>query len=386
MRTLISDVPAAAVLTELRARAKSLGFDAFGVTSADSRPDLQHKLEAALAAGWHGDMGWMAETPDRRASPGGLWSGVRSVIMLGINYGPDSDPLATLAQRDRGTISVYARNRDYHDIIKGRLKEIAGLLRARTGAKAKVFVDTAPVMEKPLAEAAGIGWQGKHTVLVSREFGSWLFLGAIFTSLEMAVDEPHEESCGSCRKCLDICPTNAFPAPFQLDARRCLSYLNIEHEGPIPLEFRVPMGNRIYGCDDCLAVCPWNKFASVSREAKLRARDDLNAPALSDLVQLDDAGFRALFAGSPIKRIGHARFLRNVLIAVGNSGDAALARLAEARLGDANPLVRGAAVWAVRRLVPQERSARLALDFLPRESDTAVRTEWVQSLEGGSAE
>lgn len=324
-------------------------------------------------------MAWMAETADRRASPTVLWSRVRSVIMLGVNYGPDSDPMETLGQLDRGTISVYARNRDYHDVIKGRLKEIAGLLEARTGAKVKVFVDTAPVMEKPLAEAAGLGWQGKHTVLVSREYGSWLFLGAIFTTAELPVDEPHEESCGSCRKCLDVCPTNAFPAPFQLDARRCLSYLNIEHEGPIPLEFRVPMGNRIYGCDDCLAVCPWNKFASVSREAKLKARDDLNAPGLSDLARLDEAGFRKQFAGSPIKRIGHARFLRNVLIAVGNSGERALEPLAEARLGDDDALVRGAAVWAVRRLSP-DRAERLALDFLPRESDMSVRTEWTQDL------
>jgi epoxyqueuosine reductase len=367
------------ILDEIRARAKTLGFDAFGVTSADARPDLRDKLGAALAAGWHGDMAWMAERADQRASPNVLWGRVKSVIMLGVNYGPEGDPLETLSQRDRGTISVYARNRDYHDIIKGRLKEVAGLLEARSGAKVKVFVDTAPVMEKPLAEAAGLGWQGKHTVLVSREFGSWMFLGAIFTSAELPVDAPREESCGSCRKCLDVCPTNAFPAPFQLDARRCLSYLNIEHQGPIPLEFRVPMGNRIYGCDDCLAVCPWNKFASASREAKLVARDDLNAPALSDFARLDDAGFRALFSGSPIKRIGHGRFLRNVLIAVGNSGDVGLAPLAETRLEDDDPLVRGAAVWAVRRLDPQ-RAERLALDFLPRESDTAVRTEWTQTI------
>jgi epoxyqueuosine reductase len=244
----------------------------------------------------------------------------------------------------------------------------------------KVFVDTAPVMEKPLAEAAGIGWQGKHTVLVSREFGSWLFLGAIFTSAELPADAPHEENCGTCQKCLNICPTNAFPAPFQLDARRCLAYLNIEHKGPIPLEFRVPMGNRIYGCDDCLAVCPWNKFASVSKEARLQAREELNAPALSDLAALDDAGFRGLFAGSPIKRIGHARFLRNVLIAVGNSGDTTLTPLARDRLNDDDPLVRGAAVWATRRLVAADEAARLALDFLPRESDTSVRTEWQQDL------
>jgi epoxyqueuosine reductase len=374
-----SDLSTDVVVSEIRARAKLLGFDAFGITSADARPDLREKLEAALAAGWHGEMEWMAERADQRADPATLWSRVRTVIMLGVNYGPDSDPLETLARRNRGTISVYARNRDYHDIIKGRLKEIAGLLEARTGDKVKVFVDTAPVMEKPLAEAAGLGWQGKHTVLVSREFGSWLFLGAIFTTADLPVDEPHNESCGTCRKCLDVCPTNAFPAPFQLDARRCLSYLNIEHEGPIPLEFRVPMGNRIYGCDDCLAVCPWNKFASVSREAKLQARDDLNAPALSDLAQLDDRRFRALFSGSPIKRIGHKRFLRNVLIAIGNSGEVALAAQAEARLDDDDPIVRGAAVWALRRLDP-EKAELLALDFLPRESDTAVRKEWVQDL------
>ncbi len=369
------------IVTELRARATSLGFDAFGITSAGARPDLRARLEAALDAGWHGDMAWMAETAERRSSPAALWDDVRSVIMLGVNYGPRGDPLATLGRRDRGTISVYARNRDYHDIIKGRLKELAGLLARRTGAEVKVFVDTAPVMEKPLAETAGLGWQGKHTVLVSREFGSWLFLGAIFTTAELPVDAPHEESCGSCRRCLDVCPTNAFPAPFQLDARRCLAYLNNEHKGPIPLEFRAPMGNRIYGCDDCLAVCPWNKFASASREAKLVARADLEAPALADLVQLDDAGFRALFAGSPIKRIGHARFLRNVLIAVGNSGDDALAPLAEARLGDADPLVRGAAVWAVRRLRDDSRVSELALDFLARESDTAVRKEWTQTIQ-----
>ena len=379
---MISDTPTAGVLSELRARAKALGFDAFGITAAGARPDLRGKLEAALAQGWHGGMEWMAETAERRSSPAALWDGVRSVVMLGINYGPDRDPLEMLSQRDSGSISVYARNRDYHDIIKGKLKELAGLLSRRTGAEVKVFVDTAPVMEKPLAEAAGLGWQGKHTVLVSREYGSWLFLGAIFTDAELPSDVPHEESCGTCTRCLDICPTKAFPAPFQLDARRCLAYLNIEHQGPIPREFRAGMGNRIYGCDDCLAVCPWNKFASVSKEAKLQARDDLNGPALADLAALDDAGFRGLFAASPIKRIGHARFLRNVLIAIGNSGDAALSPLAEQRLSDASPLVRGAAVWAVRRLVPTDKAARLALDFLPREGDISVRSEWTAELDG----
>jgi epoxyqueuosine reductase len=372
--------PSDTVVAELRARAAALGFEAFGITSAAARPDLRQKLDAALAQGGHGDREWMADTAERRSSPAALWDGVRSVVMLGVNYGPDRDPLEVLGQKDRGAISVYARNRDYHDIIKGKLKELAGLL-SRTGASVKVFVDTAPVMEKPLAEAAGLGWQGKHTVLVSREYGSWLFLGAIFTDAELPADAPHEESCGSCTRCLDICPTKAFPAPFQLDARRCLAYLNIEHKGPIPLEFRRAMGNRIYGCDDCLAVCPWNKFASVAKEAKLQARDELNAPPLSELLALDDAGFRALFAGSPIKRIGHSRFLRNVLIAAGNSGDAGLAAPARARLDDDDPLVRGAAVWAVRRLVPAHEAGRLALDFLAREGDTNVRSEWTAELD-----
>jgi epoxyqueuosine reductase len=289
--------------------------------------------------------------------------------------------MADLAHRSHGNISVYARNRDYHDIVKGKLKELAGLLNRRTGAEVKVFVDTAPVMEKPLAEAAGIGWQGKHTVLVSREFGSWLFLGAIFTSAELPADEAHPESCGSCRRCLDICPTNAFPAPFQLDARRCLSYLNIEHPGPIPIEFREAMGNRIYGCDDCLAVCPWNKFASLTHEARLRARDELKSPSLADLLRLDDAAFRALFAGSPIKRIGHARFLRNVLVAAGNSADTVLVPLVEARLADPSPLIRGAAVWAIRRLVTKARAEALMLAFLPDEGDTTVQAEWSAAVQ-----
>jgi epoxyqueuosine reductase len=371
--TLISDP--AALVAELRRRAHSIGFDAFGITSAETSPLLRERLQAALAAGWHGDMEWMAETAGRRGSPGALWDAARSIIMLGVNYGPEGDPLATLGQPDRGTISVYARNRDYHEIIKGRLKELAGLLARRSGADVKVFVDTAPVMEKPLAAQAGLGWQGKHTVLVSRSHGSWLFLGAIFTSAELPADAPHPESCGSCTRCLDACPTDAFPAPFQLDSRRCLAYLNIEHKGPIPVEFRAAMGNRIYGCDDCLAVCPWNKFAAVSREARLRARDDLNAPALADLATLDDAGFRALFAASPIKRIGHARFLRNVLIAIGNSGSKDLLPLAEARLDDEAPLVRGAAAWAVRRL-DAARASALAPRYLARETDPVVRNEW----------
>ncbi len=367
------------LVAELRRRAAALGFDSFGIAPADARPDLPAKLNAALAAGWHGDMEWMEETAERRAQPKGMWPEARSVIVLGINYGPESDPLALLGEKSQGSISVYARNRDYHEIIKGKLKELAGLLARKSGAQVKVFVDTAPLMEKPLAEAAGLGWQGKHTVLVSRDFGSWLFLGAILTSAALPGDRPHAESCGSCTKCLDICPTNAFPAPFQLDARKCLAYLTVEHKGQIPLAFRVPMGNRIYGCDDCLAVCPWNKFASVSREARLRAREEFERPPLADLVRLDDAGFRALFAGSPIKRIGLARFLRNVLIAIGNSGDLSLVPLVEARLEDDSPLVRGAAIWALRRLDP-ERAGALRLALMARESDSAVKAEWTGDI------
>lgn len=368
-----------ALVAELRARAMALGFDSFGIAPADARPDLPEKLNAALAAGWHGDMAWMADTAERRGSPTQLWAGAKSIIVLGINYGPESDPLALLGEPTLGAISVYARNRDYHEIIKGKLKELAGLLARRSGAEVKVFVDTAPLMEKPMAEAAGLGWQGKHTVLVSRAFGSWLFLGAILTAAELPLDKPHAESCGSCTKCLDVCPTNAFPAPFQLDARRCLAYLSVEHKGQIPLEFRVPMGNRIYGCDDCLAVCPWNKFASVSREARLRARDELERPALADLVQLDDAGFRALFAGSPVKRIGLARFLRNVLIGIGNSADIGLLPLVEARLADESALVRGAAIWALRRLAP-ERATALSQTYLLREDNPDVASEWTVDL------
>ncbi|WEK03974.1 MAG: tRNA epoxyqueuosine(34) reductase QueG [Candidatus Devosia phytovorans] len=368
------------LVAELKARALALGFESFGIAPADARPDLPAKLAAALAQGWHGDMDWMAETAERRASPNGMWPEAKSVILLGINYGPETDPMAILGERSLGTISVYARNRDYHEIIKGKLKELAGLLARRSGEEVKVFVDTAPLMEKPLAEAAGLGWQGKHSVLVSRDFGSWLFLGAILTSADLPGDKPHEESCGSCTRCLDVCPTNAFPAPFRLDARRCLAYLTVEHKGPIPLEFRVPMGNRIYGCDDCLAVCPWNKFASVSREAKLRSRPEFERPQLADLVQLDDEAFRALFSGSPIKRIGHARFLRNVLIAIGNSENTDFLPMVEARLTADDPLVRGAAIWALRRLAP-ERADALSLAYLPRESDSSVRSEWTGSLQ-----
>jgi epoxyqueuosine reductase len=329
-------------------------------------------------------MAWMAETSARRASPRALWPQVKTVVMLGANYGPAENPLAALKARDRGAISVYARGRDYHDVLKGRLKQLAGFIAARASpnpCEVKVFVDTAPVMEKPLAEAAGLGWQGKHTNLVSREHGSWLFLGAIFTTLELPPDRPDDDHCGTCRACLDTCPTGAFPAPYRLDARRCISYLTIEHKGPIPRELRPLMGNRIYGCDDCLAVCPWNKFARAGREAKLAARAALRAPPLAELAGLDDAGFRALFTKSAVKRIGRARFLRNVLIAIGNSGDPTLASAAERLLADASPLVRGAAVWALGRL-DRPRLALCAEKRCAAESDPHVVAEWAAVLDG----
>jgi epoxyqueuosine reductase len=346
-----------------------------GVTRPDALGDAKLHFERFIADGQHGDMDWLATTAARRTDPRALWADAHAVIMLGMNYGPDGDPLAILNARDRGAISVYAQGDDYHDLIKSRLKEIARWLVAHAGGDVKVFVDTAAVMEKPLAAAAGLGWQGKHTNLVSRQHGSWLFLGAIFTTLELAADAPETDHCGTCQACLDVCPTNAFPAPYRLDARRCISYLTIEHKGPIPRELRELMGNRIYGCDDCLAVCPWNKFAVAGREAKLSCREASRAPKLAELARLDDAAFRRLFAKSPVKRVGRDRFVRNVLIAIGNSADAALAADAERLLDDASPLVRGAAVWALRRLDP----ARLAALSEKRvhESDESVLDEWI---------
>jgi epoxyqueuosine reductase len=329
-----------------------------------------------IAAGHHGDMDWLAREPARRTDPTALWSEVRSVIMLGVNYGPDEDPLAVLARRSHGAISVYARGDDYHDVVKKNLKALARWLVARAGCDVKVFVDTAAVMEKPLAEAAGLGWQGKHTNLVSRGFGSWLFLGAIYTTLDLPADRPEPDHCGTCRACLDSCPTAAFPAPYQLDARRCISYLTIENKGSIPHEFRKALGNRIYGCDDCLAACPWNKFARDGREAKLAAREALRAPGLDELAALDDAAFRALFTKSPIKRIGRDRFLRNVLIAIGNSGDASLVPAAERLTSDPNPLVRGAAAWALGQLLDRPSFAERAKAALESEADDSVRAEW----------
>jgi epoxyqueuosine reductase len=324
-------------------------------------------------------MAWMAANAEQRGDPRTLWSEARSILMLGVNYGPDCDPLAALQDRNRGAISVYARGDDYHDLIKSRLKQIGRWLIGRAGGDVKVFVDTAPVMEKPLAAAAGLGWQGKHTNLVSRQFGSWLFLGAIFTTLDLPADAPESDHCGACRACLDICPTAAFPAPYRLDARRCISYLTIEHKGQIPRELRPLMGNRIYGCDDCLTVCPWNKFAVSGREAKLAAREALRAPRLADLARLDDGAFRALFAKSAVKRVGRVRFVRNVLIAIGNSGDANLAPEAERLLEDESPLVRGAAIWALGQL-DRGRLRVCAETRRDNETDPELKAEWAAAL------
>ncbi len=366
------------------AAARAHGFDVVGVTHPDATPLARERLASFLAEGAHGDMDWMAATAERRGDPRALMTEVRTVVMLGMNYGSDVDPLAILAERERGAISVYAHGDDYHEVIKPKLKAVARWLVANAGGDVKVFVDTAALMEKPLAMAAGLGWQGKHTNLVSREFGSWLFLGAILTTLELPPDAAEPDHCGTCRACLDVCPTAAFPAPYRLDARRCISYLTIEHKGPIPREFRRPMGNRIYGCDDCLAVCPWNKFAQMGGEAKLAARAALQAPRLADLARLDDAGFRALFAKSPVKRTGRDRFLRNVLIAIGNSGDAALAGEAERLLDDPSPLVRGAAVWALGQL-DAARLAELVPGRSAMESDASVRDEWSAALAAKTA-
>ena len=334
----------------IRNRALELGFDAVGFGRAELGAEARERLAGFLAAGQHGDMGWLAHRAEQRSHPRSLWPAARSVIVLGLSYAPDDDPLATLAVPDRGSISVYARNRDYHAVVKGMLKHLAQFIVSRFAPEVKVFVDTAPVMEKPLAERAGIGWQGKHTNLVSRAHGSWLFLGEIYTTLDITPGEPHADHCGTCTRCLDICPTAAFPAPYRLDATRCISYLTIEHHGPIPHELRPLMGNRIYGCDDCLAVCPWNRFAQATPHARLRARAELTAPRLTELAALDDAGFRAMFAGSPIKRIGRNRFVRNVLIAIGNSGDRALASVAASLTRDSDAVVAEAAAWAQQRL------------------------------------
>lgn len=373
--------------------ARRLGFDAFGVTTPDAIPHARPRLEMAIADGHHAGMTWLADTADRRGDPRALWPDVRSVIVVGHNYGPEHNPLENLANRRRAVISAYAKGRDYHDVIKGRLKQLAGGLAARAGdgADVKVFVDTAPVMEKPLAAAAGLGWQGKHTNLVSRAHGSWLFLGVIMTTAVLPADTPEADHCGTCRRCLDICPTDAFPAPYRLDARQCLAYWSIEHKGQIPNRFREPMGNRVFGCDDCLAVCPWNKFAQTSRELRYAANAATDDPPIADILSLDDASFRKRYAGSPIKRTGRDRIVRNALVAAGNAAAAELepglrprltSELKEpvARLlDDESPLVRGMAIWALARIdrnaLPANRAeteARLA-----HENDASVRGEWL---------
>ena len=352
------------------------GFDAVGFAPASAGARAGEGLKAFLAAGHHGDMGWLETRADERADPQTLWPEAKSAVVLGLSYAPADNPLDALERRDRGTISVYAQNNDYHDVIKKRLKAMGREVVKTFGGDIKVFVDTAPVMEKPLAESAGLGWQGKHTNLVSRDHGSWLFLGVILTTLDLAAAPKGEDHCGTCSRCLDICPTKAFPAPYKLDARRCISYLTIEHKGPIPRELRALMGNRIYGCDDCLAVCPWNKFAASAREAAFFPRVELKAPLLAHLAALDDKTFREVFKASPIKRIGRDRFVRNVLIAIGNSGDATLAAAAEARLADPQPLVRGAATWALSRLLSQENFASLRIAHAATEKDASVIDEW----------
>jgi epoxyqueuosine reductase len=334
------------------------------------------RLANFLRNDWHGDMAWMATTADRRGHPLALWPAARSIVMLGMSYAPEGDPLAVLAERSRGAISRYAQSKDYHDVVKAGLKRVAGVLQRASGADVKVFVDTAPLMEKPLAQAAGLGWQGKHTNLVSRGHGSWLFLGAILTTAEIEPDTPEIDHCGSCRSCLDVCPTDAFPAPYQLDPRRCISYLTIEHKGHIPREFRKPMGNRVFGCDDCLAVCPWNKFAAAARDTRLQVRDAARSPPLGELLALDDAAFRARFAGTPVKRTGRDRVVRNALIAAGNSGDESLITAVKRLLGDKSPLVRAMAVWALRQLGDAQAWGAARNRYMVCEMDAAVRAEW----------
>jgi epoxyqueuosine reductase len=360
----------------IREQALALGFDAIGFAPASQSDRARRGLVDFLAQGLQGDMGWLAARSDERADPRRLWPDARSVIVLAMNYGPAEDPLPLLEVRDRGAISVYARGKDYHELVKSRLKALARILVERLGPSVKVFVDTAPVMEKPLGEAAGLGWQGKHTNLVSRAHGSWLFLGEIFTDLALEPDAAEEDHCGQCRRCLDICPTGAFPAPYKLDARRCISYLTIEHKGHIPRELRAAMGNRIYGCDDCLAICPWNKFASASRHDAFWPRAEITAPRLADLAELDDPSFRQLFAGTAVKRTGRDRFLRNVLIAIGNSNDPSLKTAALRRLADSSPLVRAMAVWALARLLDETAFQDLREERLPLESDAGVCAEW----------
>jgi epoxyqueuosine reductase len=381
MPTSISEAPgvgAPDVKHEITQAARALGFDAVRFTGAEAPDGAGAALRTFLAERRHGDMAWLAANAERREAPRALWPEANSIVMLGLSYAPGRDPLAALALRSQGAISVYAQGADYHDVLKAKLKRLAMRVAELGQCEVKIFVDTAPVMEKPIAAKAGLGWQGKHTNLVSREFGSWLFLGAIFTTAKIAPDAPEQDHCGACRRCLDICPTRAFVAPYQLDARACISYLTIEHKGHIGIEYRAAMGNRIFGCDDCLAVCPWNKFAGAAREAKLGVRAESDNPPLAELLALDDAAFRARFRGTPIKRTGRDRFLRNVLIAAGNSGDADLLPQVEGHFGDSSPLVRAMAVWALSRLAP-ERTASLRAAYERAETDPAVAAEWART-------
>lgn len=359
----------------VRALAREAGFDVVNITRADQPWDASERLRHFVGEGRHGSMAWMEDTLERRVHPTAMWADAKSAVVVGLNYGPDHNPLEVLERRDEAAISVYAQNKDYHDLIKKRLKRFAGEFHRQTGAEVKVFVDTAPLMEKPLAEQSGLGWQGKHTNLVSREFGSWLFLGVMLTAAELDPDRSEIDHCGSCTACLDICPTKAFPSPYQLDARKCISYLTIEHKGPIDAELREAMGNRIYGCDDCLAVCPWNKFAEASSEAAFHPRDSLTGPKLAELSALDDLAFRAFFKGSPIKRIGRDRFIRNVLIAIGNSAELNLIQSVLPHLDDPDPVVRGAAVWALSRLDQRVFTSRRET-ALKTETDASVLAEW----------
>jgi epoxyqueuosine reductase len=382
---VVAIVPAEDLAAAIRREARALGFSAARFAALPDVWSAAERLEAFVAAGFHGDMQWMEETLDRRKHPQAMWSGAKSALVLGYNYGPDTDPLEGLKRGETANISVYARGDDYHDLIKKKLKQLATWIVTKTGCELKVFVDTAPLMEKPLAALAGLGWQGKHTNLVSREFGSWLFLGVILLDRVVAEDAPETDHCGSCRACLDICPTDAFVGPYRLDARKCLSYLTIEYRGPWPEAFRHQMGNRIYGCDDCLAACPWNKFAQETHEAKLQAREGFGELPLADLARLDDSSFRALFAKSPIKRIGRNAFLRNVFYAAGNhlknSGNKELEAALLAALADDSPLVRGAAVWALRQAMAAEAFDKLRADRLSGETDPDVQREWEGRLD-----
>lgn len=369
-------VDAAAAKAAIRAKALAIGFDLVGFAPAEIGKQPREALAEYLRRGHHGDMAWMADTFERRASPQGLWPDTRSVVVLGLNYGPKGDALALLERPERANISVYARNRDYHDTVKKRLKVLARWMVETFPCEVKVFVDTAPVLEKELAARSGIGWRGKHSVVLSREFGNWLVLGEVYTTLELPPDAPEKDHCGSCSACMTACPTDAFDGPYKVDARRCISYLTIEHKGHIDEEFRAPMGNRVYGCDDCLAVCPWNKFAQQSLEADFMPRVELTLPRLTDLAELDDAGFRQVFSTSPVKRVGRDRFLRNVLIALGNCGDPGVLPTVRRRLDDDSPLVRAMAIWALGRLAAPAEFARERAARLPGESDQEVAREW----------